>query len=321
MKKIIAVFLISILLVAFCCSCSKNGGDIIEPSIDITSQAVRGNTNGNLLCSGLFAQKNNQVYFATNGLYRISDTGDDWAQVYDGAAAGINITDSSIYCTIEGENSNRMIHKINTETGEAVKLADDDVQSLIVVDDYIYFSSKSENGIFKMDLSGGNRAKLYDAYAWNISYDNGYLYFVAEDAKYNVHKIDINGENHSVIYDGEVISAVVDGGKVYFSSMSENAMGIYMIDESNKPVAIVNTIPMRMNVYSNYVYYTTEEGLFRCDSDGKNVIQLAVGSINHIYTGGGYVYYTLNSTGTSKLYRIKTDGSNNELFLTLVVSE
>ena len=140
MKKIIAVFLVSMLLIA-CCACAKNNGTPIDPSIDITAQTVNGNTNGNLLCSGLFAQKGDQVYFATNGLYRISDKGDDWAQIYDGAVASMNIVDSSIYCIIETD-SIRMMYKINAETGEAVKLADDDVQSLIVVDNYIYFSSK-----------------------------------------------------------------------------------------------------------------------------------------------------------------------------------
>ncbi|MBQ2661353.1 MAG: DUF5050 domain-containing protein [Clostridia bacterium] len=317
MKKIIAIFLVSMSLVLMCCSCSKTKNP--QPSIDVTTQTKKGNTNGNLLASGLFAQQGSEVYFSSNGLYRINETGSEWAQLYSADVSSINITDGNLYCLVSADNGDRIISKITGETGEAVKIVDGDVQSFIIVDNNIYYSSKALGGIFKTDLTGSNPTKLYDAYAWNISYDNGFLYFVAEDSKYNIHRIDKNGENHVIVYDGEALSATVDNGTVYFTVIAQTGSGIYRIGESGKAELLVEAIPMRINVLNGYLYYTTAEGLFKYDTaKGGNTIKLAEGSINHIYTGGGYIYYTLNNAGTSKLYRIKPDATGAELFLTLV---
>ncbi|MBQ9833520.1 MAG: DUF5050 domain-containing protein [Clostridia bacterium] len=317
MKKIFAILMCTFLAVCTC-SCGNNNGG--QPSIDISTQFTLGSTNGNILCSGLFAHEDGFIYYGSNGLYRISESGDEWSQIADGKVSNINVLDNSIYCTVESDGT-PIMHRIDAQTGEKTKLAEDNVQSLIVVDETIYFSSRSENSISKMSVNGENRAKLSDSFAMNISFYNNYLYFVAEDGKYNLHKMRTDGQEHTVLTTTETMFAVVDNGNVYYASIADDTAAVYKqkLDKNSSPTEILNLMPMRINVYSDNIYYTTADGLFKCDKDGKSTVQLCAGIVNHIFTGGGWIYYTLEESGASKLYRVRPDASESQLFLTLVV--
>jgi hypothetical protein len=71
--------------------------------------------------------------------------------------------------------------------------------------------------------------------------------------------------------------------------------------------------PLSINVMGGWIYYCTENGVYRIKTDGSRKRQLVVGNTSKAIVDGGRIYYSIVSKDYgAKLYSIKSDGSDRK---------
>lgn len=273
----------------------------------------KGNTNGNIIDNGLFAEDNSYIYYDTfstdDKLYKMNKDGSNKVKLADDSPSYINVYNGYIYYS--NGNDGYKIYRIKTDGTGRTKLSDDKISSYInVVDGFIYYADK--NGfMYKMKLDGSGKIKLTGDCVQDINVSNGWIYYMNDSDNGNMYKIDINGSNETELTKETVDDVIVDGNSIYYTKWNSN--GVFKMDLSGRSETKICDKGGAINVNGKHIYFSPSNGgIYRMDLDGENVIKLAeCNPMDYINVIDDSVYFVdLINKDKANLYKMNIDGTN-----------
>ncbi len=236
-----------------------------------------GNSSGNLINSGMAASKKGWIYFSNS-----SDKG--------------------------------KLYKVKMDGTGRVKISDDRVHDINVVDDWIYYINESDEWkIYRISTDGSKKQKLtHDRTLSNMVVVGNWMYFS-------------NGSIHKVSTDGKVVIKLVNGNGnflnvvgdwIYYSnSILDNELYRLKIDGSSA-IKISDDKCAWINVSGDWVYYSnvSDEGkLYKVKTDGSEKLKLSDYPIALLNVNEDWAYYQGYSNKVYTLEKLKLDGSANKM--------
>lgn len=273
----------------------------------------RGNTNGNIINRGLFAEDDSYIYYDDisndHKLYRKNKNSINKVKLSDDEANNINVYNGFIYYTNETDGGK--IYKMKIDGTGKTKLSDDGTSSNVsVVDGFIYYTNKN-GGIYKLKVDGSERTRITYDVAQFINVLDGFIYYRNGSDNGAIYKISINGDHMTKLSNDNATMVIVSGNFIYYTKW--NSEGIFKMDLSGNNVTKIYSKSVPINVDGNYVYFLLNGvEICRMGLAGENVVKLSQG------TGVGYIsvldesLYFADSIYENKanLYKIGIDGTN-----------
>jgi len=273
----------------------------------------RGNTNGNIINRGLFAEDDSYIYYDDisndHKLYRKNKNSINKVKLSDDEANSINVYNGFIYYTNETDGGK--IYKMKIDGTGKTKLSDDGTSSNVsVVDGFIYYTNKN-GGIYKLKIDGSERTKITYDVAQFINVLDGFIYYRNGSDNGAIYKISINGDHMTKLSNDNATMVVVSGNFIYYTKW--NSEGIFKMNLSGNNVTKIYSKSAPINADGNYVYFLLNGGdICRMGLAGENVVKLSQD------TGVGYIsvldesLYFADSIYENKanLYKMGLDGTN-----------
>lgn len=190
--------------------------------------------------------------------------------------------------------------------------------------------------IYKTEKQASSLANSIEYYSWTITnmvVNNNKIYFWENG---NIYKIDVNGENKTMIKPSEVYNNGFGAADNYIYYLGFG--GIYkMRDDGTEEINFLDldsfsnfdfTISNGWLYYksasmSDYItsmpsYATQKDGLYKICLDGTEDTELTRrGDISSFIVEGDWIYYEIYDykTGGANIYKMKTDGREDQLFI------
>lgn len=219
---------------------------------------------------------------------------------------------STIYKT-DGVNTTKL-HTLNEKMSGS---------SILIVDDWIYFSDVYENtsnsslGLFRMKINGKNLELICnDKPSGSLRFYNGYFYIG------NEYKMKKNDNIFTQFYDKESASGYTinyTNDEIFFYDSENNADGIFKmsIDGENKQKIFEGRADY-MTIDNEWIYFQNQEefrkhGLYKMKKDGSEVQKLLGDNVWEITVDNEWIYCDSSTDGIEGLYKVKTDGSEYHL--------
>ncbi|MCM1990268.1 DUF5050 domain-containing protein [Oceanirhabdus seepicola] len=254
-----------------------------------------GNSAGNIVNNGyVSADENGYIFYNNTGddnrLYKYDTNGIFHNVISDDFAQYINVSDEWVYYSNYSDKAK--LYRMKNDGSSKQKLNDDYSAFITIVGDYIYYSNYSDNGRISRLRKNGSDATT--------------------DNKGDKHGIPISNqvrdEAFFLNYVGDWIyySNINDHYKVY----AVNTSGTYrkkLSDEGASSIQVVD----------DWVYYTNNKGeLRKVKTDGSKETQDLNSVVSKFDRGyffnvvDDWIYYS-NAKDSNRLYKIKTDGTEN----------
>lgn len=274
---------------------------------------TRGNTVGNIINRGLFAEDDGYIYYDDisndHKLYRMNKNSANKVKLSYDEANNINVYNGFIYYTNETDGGK--IYKMKIDGTGKTKLSDDSRSSNVnVVDGFIYYTNKN-GGIYKLKIDGTERTKITYDVAQFINVLDGFIYYRNGSDNGAIYKISINGEHMTKLSNDNATMVVVGDKFIYYTKL--NNEGIFKMDLSGNNVTKIYSKAAPINVAGNYVYFLLNGGdIYRMGLVGENVIKLSEGTnVGYVSVINGSIYFA-DSIYENKdnLYKIGIDGTN-----------
>lgn len=290
-------------------------------------EGTQGNTAGNILNGGLFAEHDGIIYFSNpydgGSLYSMKSDCSDVKKLTSDSATYINVCDNYIFYARKNTSSsgvNAMFQSLsngivrislngkNTET-----LTTDTATQMVLYGNTIIYKTY-EPGIFYQPIDGADSSR---ATALNFSLSglaDGIIYYSNDLSNHNVYAYDCSTKATTEFLAGNTYLATVSGGCLYYLDMNNDyALTKYNIITKETTV-LYDGRCVNYNVYDTVVFYQTEGdeyALRRINTDGSNDTLIASGSVEHISCTSQYTFF--NFYNQNMLYRVPTyDGTNVE---------
>lgn len=158
----------------------------------------------------------------------------------------------------ESTDTGTTLVKQSVESKEKTTLSPQVIDPSSVVNGTLYYSNAADGHfLYAADLETGVSNRLWDTPVWNPVYDNGYIYYLTMDGKYNLCRRAINDTNVEVLTNDFVDTFNVYKSIIYYcvSAGDNPAIKRMNIDGSN-PEIVRTGIYHDVNVTSDYVYYS-----------------------------------------------------------------
>lgn len=285
-----------------------------------------GNSNGNINNRGLVASQGDVIYHTiyknkSSLLCKEKMDGSGRVMFAFGNATSINVVGDWIYYR-EDVGGQGTLFKIRTNGLDKTKLTDDNIWNLRVVGDWIYYTAtlKYTRDLYRIKNDGTGRQKLYSNIvdsSFNVSEDSVYCNISAPDkidpkAKHSgVVKMNLDGSNPTIINGCDYEYFCVDGEYAYSTGALNWGRIVKMKLDGTESQDITKERIYRFTLSNGWLYYIPSglTGVYKCKTDGSEVIKLSDLKANTISVVGDWVYYW---TVTSESYRMKIDGTGNE---------
>ena len=290
-RKKVWYLIISFLLVLLLNGCSgimKNHGESL------------GNTDGNLQQRGLVASDGKWIYYKFKGnLYKSKLDGSEKTMLYSIGEVKPDLNQYLWYINVRGDWV--YFAGKNNETGTAglykIKKDGTDIQRLVsdtyanevyVIGDKIYYD---RDYVLSCDGDGSDKQRINavetKGYIFNIS--DGYMYWQEEDAQkiYHVYRRKLDGTDEQEIDERRITYAVVDDGWIYYEE-----------------------------------YYRDEGvGLMKMRVDGTDRQNVMTNGFDKYNVKDGWIYYYDSGEDKATLWKIKTDGTEQQELFTVELTK
>lgn len=275
-----------------------------------------GNTTGNILNMGFVAKKDDWIYYSNffdkNKLYKISTDGSKKYRLSNAPAKLINVVNGWIYYTdvigmtvykisSEGKYGYDLLHGEYINSDYTDYLLNESnyntplifIDNMNVVNEWIYISKPNSEKLFKIKTDNSKRVTLRDRISYSVNLLNNVIYFIDEyDTRRICTSIDKTLENSLDLY-GNVIA--------------EDLFPNYFIVHE-KYIFYKNYD----NEYWNYYNELPEGGnIYRIDLDGANKVKITDSLVKTFNASGNWIFY-VNCDDKYKLYKVMSDGTNNQ---------
>jgi Leucine-rich repeat (LRR) protein len=282
--------------------------------VNVVSSAA-GNTNSNLMHDGLFQQHGDWVYYSDSAdsrrLFKRKVDGSNRTLVSnDLYVTQINIVGDYIYYV-----SDFALIRIKTDGTERTVLNGSGTYMVNISGDWIYWLSNWNDGIYKMRLDGTERTAVISTYGlYSMSVHDDWIYSFTGG---NIIKIKTDGTSITHLDVNDARFMVVEGDWIYYLSHWNNLYRIKTDGTSHSQIC--SDWIESINVSGDWVYYSNlndGHSLYKIRTDGTDKTKLANKPvIAFINVTGDWVYYRNYdySTGQETYYRVRTNGTDNQL--------
>ena len=262
--------------------------------VQFNTLPISGNTTGNLNNSGLFCESNGVLYFSN---------------AYD----------------------NHALYSYNPNSGNCKKLCEGPVNSINADSHYIYYvreTSKSEGtfgfstatfkGLYRMELNGKNKTRLFSGNVGNAQLINNRIFFqnYSNDYGFHLYAIDIDGKNETEVLPEAVNPTGYFNNFLYFSNYDGNHNISEMDPNSFKQKTFYEGNCYCPTIQDNYLYFIDVENnysLAKVNLTTKEKTLLTTERLDTYNLYNDIIFYQVSDSERPCLKRMKTDGSNIEL--------
>jgi len=261
--------------------------------------------------NGLLAVDAEYIFYSHQGhngyLYRVKKDGSDMTLITDDNCSLLNLDNEYIY--YKNENDNGYLYKIKKDGTEKECIAKDDAENIILSDEYLYYSA---NGLYKIKKDGTDKELLVTERVSDINLIGNELYYLTSrnickldlETK-KTEKLDINLKIRSGLKDS--INIVI-GNSIYGCFFNN----IYKISAATKEsTLIVENDASNINIYNDYIYYTSSNGIFKIDINGKNKAKLDTDEAIELCIIDDIIYFR-NKSKHGYWYKMSIDGTHKE---------
>jgi eukaryotic-like serine/threonine-protein kinase len=249
-----------------------------------------GNTVGNIINQGLFAQGGDWIYFSN---YR---------------------------------GGNTLCKKRLLGSAEIIISHDVQARYINVLDDWIFYSALPREKqierdslldhnryLYKVKTDGSKHAQLNSHNTLNVQVIGGWIYYTSynrEAEKFHLYRMRVDGQKQTLIKDDVGMNACIVDGWAYYSIED----GIYRIKTDGRGnIRICDDRASYITRVGKWIYYRNLSGekgcLYKIKASGTERARLNQDDSLNIMAADDWVYY-INIDDSSNIYRVKTDGSD-----------
>ena len=246
-------------------------------------------------------------------------------------------TNEFIFYSSYDENNTAHIYSVKTDKTELTPIFDGFGWSLVVINDWLYFSGNQgavidgSYHIFRMKLDGSQLQKIHDRYSYGMFIYGDYLYYMTSNVDYpesmSIARSSLDGSNKEILFEYGYNPLIYKDQLYYF----DNQGNMYKTDpDGSNPEVLISAAVKSYTISKDKIIYNDfGNNINICDINGDNnkVIRATKGeevlNVNaykdRIYfseynTEFNYTYYGYDYT----IFSINMDGSNERSLFTSV---
>ncbi|MDE7076433.1 MAG: DUF5050 domain-containing protein, partial [Clostridia bacterium] len=271
-------------------------------------------------------------------LYSYNTVSKALARVTSNKVSDFAILGDTLYYNAVSYGVNNDLYKVNLKLGgEPELVSKNDCEDIVTDGTNLYYVLSNAAGvrtaIHKIDASGVD-SEMYSKGATNLTYYEGYIYFVDGNKLYKMPTTGYTVDEKTQVTNKNVNTFVIDNGVVYFRELygvNLKRLARVNIDGSNYTAMMTaNTDPLKIVVEGNKVYYYTDtvlgtSGIYSIsknaadDNEQPTLILARNGSQKNYYAEdftlfNGKIYFVnyYNNLGDSHLYCVNISGGQLE---------
>lgn len=296
--------------------------------VKMNTDAVTGNTTGNLNNKGLFCEKDDILYFANgydnNSLYYYNANNGSCKKLADGPVSSINTDDNYIYFVREasrskgtfGMSSNNFvgIYRMDKKGKRKVRLHNGPVGLAHLINNTIYYQNYSNNyglHFFSVKIDGDEDVEIFKEAILPTGYYNGSLLYANVENNHFVSIFDDVSRKKNTLYEGDCYFPTVEANCLYYMDISNNyCLKKYNLDTKEEIILTTERLDS-FNILGDTIFYQVSDEknpcLKRMKSDGTNMEVVQNGIFHQISMTKNYTYFTTFNSDTP-IYRTPTTG-------------
>ena len=183
------------------------------------------------------------------------------------------------------------------------------------IDEYIYYinsQNSQDSEIYRIKQDGSDRKQITNDDVVEFIISDNWIYYIDNNRK--LFRIGLDGKEKIKLSDDSISEFLLTTDKVVYVNERENNY-IFTIDldgERKKKLSDVSCYGMVL--YNNYIVYINMDDknkLYKTNLDRKENVKICDDVISSINIIDDWIYYI--NAGDNKLYRIKIDGTRNEI--------
>lgn len=250
-----------------------------------------------------------------------------------------NIANGGKTCEKDGfiyySGANNGLYRMKSDGTEKVKLLDDSVADINVVDGWIYYlnvrdyNENPNSRIYKVKIDGTCKTEVYSQDdISDLIVTNKYIYYKTftsglGDLDYAIYKMSIDGADKVMLTNEQGIYNInYNDGYIYYNTID----GIYKIkDDGTDRVKLYNCNTRFMIVNDKNIYFHSEgenysvNNVYKMNLDGKEVQKVITfnSEATELFQAfffnvdGDWIYYSTIGKSGDGIYKVKTDGTQN----------
>lgn len=213
------------------------------------------------------------------------------------------------------------LYKFNIDTNEIIKISDDHPYNINIWENYIYYCNEKDGNLYRISFDGTNKEKIVDNVPYAAVIKDGWIY-------YSYFKFNGNNAESFIIKRIKVDRTeemTIVSEKVNFT-VDPNIMYLNSVYDPTEPAS------SEFFLYGDWIYYhnfTDDNKLYKIKIDGTEKTKVSDEKFcNYFFNGqliidDGWIYYVKHNSEDQlfegKLYKMRTDGSDNQLIIDSLV--
>ncbi len=290
--------------------------------------SASGNLAGNLYNGGYFCEYEGEIYYSNASdnyhLYRIKADKSVEKENYT-AVFSLNAYNGYLYYSKNSTKAGNHaylsgrpygIYRINLKKDKVKCLTTQLCPYITLCGDYIVLQEYTNSSLYfskiQIDKKGGMNRISDVGYRIACSED-GLIYYAEQNGNHNVYRYNPESNQTSLAYSGDCYQPICIGNMLYYIDVGDGYKLKKVLLSGGEPQIISSEHCINYNTDGNVVYFEVENspsgafGLYRCDVNGENLVQISDQACKNINITSEYTYfaYFLND---SIWYRVPTQG-------------
>lgn len=289
----------------------------------------KGNTNGNISNLGYISSDEEWIYYSNiehgSKLYKSKMDNKEEKSISEDIPNYINVVGDWIYYS--NVKDGFKIYKIKKDGTERTKLNNDYSHWVKVVGEWIYYAKKEGKGqtIYKVKVGGGEKTKISDDKIFGFIIKDSWIYYSNESDNNRIYKVKLDGSEKLKLNDEQSILIDIVDNNIYYQNHSDKDKTYKMNLDGKNNIKISDDSAVFQNIVGDEMFFSNvgdSNKIYKMNLDGKNKLKLSDDSAGEINIVGNHIYYWKASFDESKkmnfdstkLYRVKKDGTSKEIF-------
>ena len=250
----------------------------------------------------------NQIYYiAEDGIWTMSSGGTNQELfISDHHIASLSFRNGWLYYT-SGDN----IMQTNIYTSESDVLYSDQAGQLFVNGDDFYI--RSEEGVFLLDIPGGERTPVEALSGCQSFYTDGsHLYYI-DGKDQSLYRCDLTGKNTEKILADKCRSVCLYDGEIFCAAEIAGTEGIVRLNaDTGETTLLIETQADFLQRTGESICFLdlSDNKIYRCSVDGRIGERISANRAADSNLVGGWVFYHNEEDG-GRLWCVRLDGSND----------
>ncbi len=315
MRKFLTILFAFMLALSLLTGCGKkpvvpDDDDDDDPIPTEFTAKVIGNTSGNMMNGGQYAEADGWVYCSCEtfdestltimtGLFKMKSDGSSVTKLADGEYRSINVVNDDLYALSE-----QGVFTIKTD-GTAGRILTgvpaDNMGMILVMDETIVYIN-GYGQIYRNSVDGKNPQKLADVNAYGFYYHDGWLYYGISDTSYTIQKVKMDGGSMTDVSTGGR-DFVIANNRIYYRNMKDKAKLYSMAMDGSDLKKISDVDVNSINTDGQKLIVSSFNGVRALEFDGSGDIVLSDKVATTLSIIGASAYF-VSQDFTPQYYRL-----------------